>query len=54
MRILVTLAVEIDAEMWQGGELKGKELRDDVKSYILTSVQGSAMVEEADGSVELR
>lgn len=54
MKMLVTLAVEIDPELWQGGELKGKDLRDDVKSYILTSVQGAAMIEESDGSIELR
>jgi hypothetical protein len=57
MKVRVVLSVDVDAELWArygGCEEGAAAVRDDVREYILNQVQGAALVEEAEGSVELR
>jgi hypothetical protein len=54
MKIRVTLTVEIDAKAWADNYgVDPEDVRNDVRQYILTNVQGSAGIEEAHGEVTL-
>lgn len=55
MKISVHLAVEVDPRLWS--EYNGvlpTDVRDDVRSYVLSQVQCAAMIEDCDGTVTLR
>ena len=57
MKILVTLALEIDPEAWDttyGTGTAAAAVRQDVREYVLNHVQGAAGIEETEGKVELR
>lgn len=48
MKITVTLAIEVDQEAWglTYGTSGTQAIRDDVKSYVVETLQGSAAVDE--------
>ena len=57
MKLLVTLALEIDPEAWDttyGTGTAAAAVRQDVREYVLNHVQGAAGIEETEGKVELR
>lgn len=54
MKIAIHLVVDVDPKAWS--EVYGmpvNEVRDDVKTYILNQIQGSAGVEESGADVTL-
>lgn len=58
MKVRVVLTVDIDADQWRdythiGSDGSAAEVREDVKSYVLTNIVGAALIEECDGTVAL-
>lgn len=57
MKIVITLALEIDPEAWHDTYGHGdtpRAVRDDVRSYVLNHVQQAAGITETGGTVEMR
>lgn len=56
MKIKVELLVELDAELWaKYNGVDKKEVHKDVRTHILSMVQGSQLIcEEAEGTITLR
>jgi hypothetical protein len=57
MKILVTLAVDVDPQEWDevyGNGSSPAEVRADIRSYILNHVQESAGMEDTSATVSLR
>ena len=47
MKVRVVLTVEVDAEAWEAiYDTAREDLREDVKTYVLSQVQGSAAADE--------
>lgn len=55
MKIRVELVVDLDPELWaKYNGIEKKEVRSDVKTHILSMVQGSQLIcEEAEGTITL-
>lgn len=52
MKITATFTVEVDADKWADyNGITKAEVREDVKTHLLTAIQGSALLEEADAEV---
>jgi hypothetical protein len=55
VRVRVPLVIEVDRDKWDDGRVspdaRTAELVDDVRSYVLTAVQGLALIDEADATV---
>ena len=57
MRIAITLLIDVDPAKWDAVHGHGSaqaEVREDVRSYVLTSVQGSAGMEGSGADVTLK
>lgn len=60
MKIPVTLIIEIDPKLWaeynglDGSTTAASRVRDDVRKHVLNHTQGSALIEEANGTVILK
>lgn len=62
MKIRVALTIDLDPHAWAqnngqivdaAGRFTLAEVRDDVRSYVLTCLQGAPMLEDADAEVTL-
>lgn len=54
-RVVMTFEIDVDFAEWQ--EVRGcerSEVREDIRSYLLTHVQGAPMLEDAGAEVGLR
>lgn len=57
MKISVNLTVTVDPQRWDavyGAGDRPEEVRNDVRRYVLYSVQGLAGIEESRATVEIR
>lgn len=56
MKIAVTVVIELDECQWAdyNGLTSTREVREDVRSHILTVLQADTLLDEADADVKLR
>jgi hypothetical protein len=54
MKITVSLTIELDRANWDDGKRIPAEVREDVKAYVLNTVQQSATMQDADARVSVR
>lgn len=54
MKVSINITVELDRASWSDGKRIPAEVREDVKSYVLSTVYESAMLREANAEVTVR
>lgn len=56
MKIAVTVVIELDERQWAdyNGLTSTREVREDVRTHVLTTLQGDTLLGEADAEVKLR
>ncbi len=55
MKIAVTVVIELDECQWADyNGIAKRDVREDVRSHVLTTLQASTLLDEADAEVTLR